>query len=125
MKTNAPTSCKYCGGNLIINPRPDTPHTAEYRCEQCKKNNGWVGNSETQRSKATVEKSKTIHKNNGCNFCGRFPEELGINEVITIDHIHEIKDGGVDLPSNTQPLCTACHKLKNWAQLYLNKHQKK
>ena len=57
-----------------------------------------------------------------CFFCLRERKELGVSETMTLDHIKELDKGGVDQVENLQILCSACHKLKNWARLYLNWH---
>ena len=40
-------------------------------------------------------------------------------------HIEEIDKGGKDELGNLQIICSACHKLKNWARLYTNWHLNK
>jgi len=60
-----------------------------------------------------------------CFFCGRTQEKLGFNETLTIDHIQPLRQSNKDEVENLQILCSACHKLRHWAELYTNKHMQK
>ena len=90
-------------------------------------------NPESPRTDSKRMNSKTIseicyfHKitKEMCFFCLRNRNELGAKETLTIDHIQELDKGGEDQVWNMQILCSACHKLKNWARLYMNWHFKK
>jgi 5-methylcytosine-specific restriction endonuclease McrA len=57
-----------------------------------------------------------------CFCCGRTAAKLGVKETITVDHIVELRDGGKDEINNTQLLCSACHRIKNWIITYFVKH---
>lgn len=111
-------------------PRPDTPHYAEIRCADCNKFMGWqpAPNPEGIRKESTkhdIERIMQFKKYNCepfCFFCGRIKQQLGQNETLTIDHIVPIRDKGENDLVNLQILCSACHKLRHWAELYLNKH---
>jgi len=43
-----------------------------------------------------------------CNICKLFP----IPPTFEVDHINAIEDGGQDIATNLQALCTQCHKKK-------------
>jgi 5-methylcytosine-specific restriction endonuclease McrA len=123
------SECAHQEIKLIL--RPDTPHYAEKRCGQCNKFLGWQGapNPEglrKQSSKYTLQQimqHKYYNEEPFCFFCGRIKNQLGKNETLTIDHIIPIReDGQGDTLSNLQILCDPCHKLRHWAELYMNKH---
>jgi hypothetical protein len=116
--------------NKKYTPRPDTPHHASIHCADCGKFLGWqpAPNPEgirKQSSKYNVE-DVMRHKNYlvkpFCFFCGRTKERLGFSETLTVDHIIPVREEGLDVLTNLNVLCTACHKLRHWAELYLNKH---
>lgn len=126
--------CRWCGStNLKFKERPDTPHYGEMYCGHCNKHSHWVSKPDSQKNPLRVN-SKTIEEVCGfhgilkggekCFFCLRLRTDLGTNETLTIDHIEELNKGGEDQIWNMQVLCSACHKLKNWARLYLNWHFK-
>jgi 5-methylcytosine-specific restriction endonuclease McrA len=46
-----------------------------------------------------------------CRWCGI--KETETNMGFEIDHILPLEDGGQDVFENTQPLCSACHWLRN------------
>lgn len=102
-------------------PRPDTPHYAEYRCVKCDKWISWVKGPDTPRSTAVLKRTKE-RDGYTCQFCGRPKEKLGERETLTTDHMTELNEGGKDELSNTITLCTACHKLKLWVRTYVHKH---
>lgn len=118
--------CKNCDGtNLITILRPDTPHFAEIRCDDCGKFLKWLSNpnkNNTIRNKSSKYKLESLIPNDFCWFCTRTKEQLGIREGLTIDHKKPIEEGGIDEISNLMVLCTACHKLKNWYWIYIKKH---
>ena len=122
--------CYRCGSkNLKFIPRPDTVHQGELRCSDCDKFWGWKKkddneNRRTQTSKYNLHDIRKFYKKEKdfCWFCLRTKEQLGWNETLTIDHILELSKGGLDILENLQVLCSACHKLKNWARLYINWH---
>ena len=127
--------CKYPGCNadetfFKITEIPNSVHYAEERCRKCNGFQRWVKNPETiGRTKTSRYKIKDIlkfhnYKDEFCFFCLKIKEQLGKNETITIDHIQELDKGGEDKVENLQILCSACHKLKNWARLYTNWHLK-
>lgn len=117
--------------HVLITARPDTPHSGgERRCANCNKFLGWqpATNHEGERRESTkhdIEKLmnfKKYYQEPFCFFCGRTKNLLGANETLTIDHIVPIRDKGENDLVNLQILCTACHKLRHWAELYMNKH---
>ena len=118
--------CKQCGGELSVNPRPDTTHYAELRCKECGRFIKWIPKpfEDIKRKPADIRKVMHFYKitKEFCFFCGRTKKELGINECLTIDHIIPLVDGGKDEPCNMQILCSACHRLKHWINLYVTKH---
>ena len=124
--------CRWCGGeNLGFKFRPDTPHYGEMICKHCNKHSHWVknpnkANNGMRTSKHSIKDICEFHefKEEICFFCLRKKEELGLNEILTDDHIIELDKGGEDTIQNRQVLCSACHKLKNWARLYMNWHFK-
>lgn len=128
-------NCPKCNSeNFIIKPRPDTPHTGgERRCLNCNTFMGWnpATTHEGIRTKSTkyelidIMKNKHYEKEPFCFFCGRIKEQLGQNETLTIDHIDPIREKGLDDLTNLQILCDPCHKLRHWAEIYLNKHHTK
>lgn len=127
--------------NFFIRRRPDTPHYAiahklglgrvysdnfillpedKFFC--------WITAPKNQFEKRKLDLSpESFTSSLGftyafCFFCGRKREELGTNEVLTIDHILPLSEGGDDQRYNMQILCSACHKLKNWNNTYITKH---
>lgn len=112
-----------------------TPHLIHYAKEV--DNNGkfirWISSPNPegirkQSSKFSIEQIYKSHnfKKPFCFFCGRTKKELGDKETLTIDHIIPIReDQGEDIIENVQILCSACHKLRHWTELYMNKHLKK
>ena len=123
--------CEVCGGRVIFNETPQLTHYGELRCDKCHKWVKWVSNPEkvkhrTQTSKRVLKDVKEFHKmeEEFCFFCLRKREDLGQKETLTLDHIHELQNGGKDIIENMQILCTACHKLKNWTKLYMHWHFK-
>ena len=124
--------CPWCNSeNTKIVLTNNSVHYAKEVCCNCRKWIGWIKNPESTRTKNPNRKMKlnpkkvcdfhnfkTIH----CFFCQRGREQLGNNETLTVDHIEELDKGGEDKIENMQVLCTACHKLKNWARLYTNWH---
>ena len=128
-----PDKCKYCGSNLKLELTPNMIHYGRLDCVNCNRFNGWARNPEGTNydskrigSRADVRKVAEYHKMNQenpiCFFCLRKKEQLGVNETLTVDHIQELDIGGKDEVYNMQILCSACHKLKNWARLYVNWH---
>lgn len=125
------TKCKYCGSeNIKFQLTPNTIHYGKYYCGHCERFLYWAKNPESPRNNNTRVNKKTIKeicnfhnfKEEFCFFCLRKREELGDKETLTIDHIKELEEGGEDQLWNMQILCSACHKLKNWARLYMNWH---
>lgn len=129
--------CKWCGtnDNFTVRLTPNTIHYAQRICNNCGKHMEWVKDPNSPRSQGTgkyrigkrkIEQVCKFHKfeKEFCFFCLRTRDELGENETLTIDHIQELNKGGRDIIENTQILCSACHKLKNWARLYMNWHLK-
>ena len=114
------------GLNIAITRVFDTVHYAKAVCDGvffC-----WVKSPQNHEGRHNHEPEQVMryhgfHGEPFCFICGRSQDKLGIKETITVDHIIEIRDGGADEINNTQLLCTACHKLKNWVILYCVKHQ--
>ncbi len=111
-----------------------TPESVHYAKEIDDKGNfvKWVPapNPEGVRKQSTkYGKTQIIKFHNFekyfCFFCGRTQEKLGYNETLTIDHIDPIRESNRDELENLQILCSACHKLRHWAELYTNKHLEK
>lgn len=124
--------CKWCGSNnLIFTETPNLTHFGRIDCSVCHKWNRWVTSPEKDglRNKTSrfnlPQVLKFYDKEEMCFFCLRRREQLGEGETITIDHIEELSNGGKDELNNLQILCSSCHKLKNWVNLYMNKHLKK
>lgn len=124
--------CQWCKSeNIKFSETLKSVHYGRNDCLDCGRWMNWVKNPESIRTKSpnrkmklSVEKVckfhnfKTIH----CFFCQREKEQLGWNETLTVDHIEELDKDGQDEIENQQVLCSACHKLKNWARLYMNWH---
>jgi len=124
--------CPRCGNDLIFTKSESTIHYGRLDCPQCKVWIKWVKNPDkenirTQTSKYSIKQIMKYHKfpeEPFCFFCLRTKAMLGQYETLTRDHIIELDKGGNDTMGNLQILCSACHKLKNWARLYLNWHFK-
>lgn len=110
----------------------ETPNLVHYGKLVCPKHGfiKWTQNpkkigTRTKTSNYEISEIMAYHKFLGepfCFNCLRTKEQLGIKETLTIDHIRELDKDGEDIIENLQILCSACHKLKNWARLYLNWH---
>jgi 5-methylcytosine-specific restriction endonuclease McrA len=126
--------CKRCKLNYIKEQLVETPETIHYGknvCPGCKAFVSWAKNpnnegKRTRTSTVNLNSVRLFHKQKEprCFFCLRIKDELGAHETLTLDHIEELDKGGEDRVENLQILCTACHKLKNWARLYMNWHFK-
>ena len=121
-------NCQWCGSeNLVKIETPKSIHFAFNKCKNCEKFVEWIKNPESPRSnslrisKKSIKQVSEFHgfKEEFCFFCQRIRNELGWKETLTIDHIKELDKGGEDKIENMQVLCSACHKLKNWARLYM------
>ena len=131
-----PTNCSFCGDLLKLTLTPNNIHYGRLDCIRCFKFNGWARNpdhpnfdSKRIGNKADIRKVAAYHEINQenplCFICLRKRGQLGACETLTVDHIQELDKGGKDEVFNMQILCSACHKLKNWARLYMNWHFKK
>lgn len=127
------TKCKWCSNdkldfietpNLIHYGRMDCKHCGRF-CYWVKDPNTPINNRKNKKSPKEVCYFHQIKDKEICFFCLRNREQLGIKETLTVDHIQELNKGGKDILENMQVLCTACHKLKNWARLYMNWHLNK
>jgi len=123
--------CRRCNSeNLKFRERKDTIHYGEMFCGHCNCHCQWVSNPDSSRknnlrvNKKVIKEICEFHrmKEEFCFFCLRKRDQLGLNETLTIDHIHELDKGGDDQVWNMQILCMACHKLKDWCRLYMNWH---
>lgn len=124
--------CQWCKSNDIkFTLTPKSVHYGRNDCQSCGRWCEWIKNPESTRTKNPNRKMKLsvdriclFHKMSIpiCFFCLRKKEQLGWNETLTVDHIQELDKGGEDIMENMQVLCFACHKLKNWARLYMNWH---
>lgn len=124
--------CQYCGNNCECIITPEFVHYGKLVCKKCNRFVRWVGNPEQKRHASSTSDKKLEQvlryhniKDEICFLCLRNKKQLGLNETLTLDHIQELSKGGEDSIYNMQVLCSACHKLKNWARLYLNWHIKK
>lgn len=124
--------CNKCGSYLTFTETQTySVHYGRLDCPKCVKWIKWVKSPEKERirtktSKRTIEEIIEFHnyKIPFCFFCLRKQEQLGKKETLTIDHIDELSKSKNDEIENLQILCSACHKLKNWARLYINWHYK-
>ena len=124
--------CNYCGNKkLKFIETPILIHYGKMVCQHCGKFSSWVRNPDLPKNnrinKKSVQEVCSFHQilnEEICFFCLRNKKELGDKETLTVDHIQEIDKGGLDIIQNMQVLCSACHKLKNWARLYINWHFK-
>ena len=121
--------CHYCGGITLFKETPENIHYGRLDCQKCGRFIKWVGNPNKERhasstSDKRMEQVLRYHniKEEICFICLRNRNQLGTSETLTLDHIKELSKGGEDSIFNMQVLCTACHKLKNWARLYINWH---
>jgi hypothetical protein len=126
--------CNTCNSPLKIT-LSNGIHYGRLDCPNCGFK-GWARNPKSIKKGTTAEKriGNKISVQECCNFhqikeeccfiCLRKRNELGYTETLTVDHIIELNKGGEDKVWNTQVLCSACHKLKNWARLYMNWHFK-
>lgn len=126
-----PTNCKFCNHSLKLTLTPNSIHYGRLDCEECLAFNGWARNPESPRfdskrigNHADINKVSSFHRMNEpiCFLCLRNKNQLGVNETLTVDHIIELDKNGKDEVFNMQILCSACHKLKNWARLYMHWH---
>jgi len=124
--------CQWCGSKKVkFTETQNSVHYGRHDCNECGRWVEWVKNPESPRTKNPLRKMKLntdkvckFHKfeTTHCFFCQRTKEQLGWNETLTVDHIEELDKEGKDEIENQQVLCSACHKLKNWARLYMNWH---
>jgi 5-methylcytosine-specific restriction endonuclease McrA len=124
--------CRNCNGKIVFVETPELTHYGKMICSNCGLWVRWVRHPEKEgkRTKTSIYKMDIVKQFYGieeefCFFCLRKKHQLGVCEVMTLDHIQELDKGGADEPQNIQILCTACHKLKNWARLYTNWHYQK
>lgn len=127
--------CKWCSSdNTKFRETKESVHYGRYDCLDCGRWIAWVHNPDSDRKKnpkrvmkLSVKKVCEFHNMSEeiCFFCLRKREQLGWSETLTVDHIIELDKGGKDEIQNQQVLCSACHKLKNWARLYMNWHLNK
>jgi len=111
----------------------NTIHKSKLVCKDCGR---WIKfvpkdknlDMRNRTSKYSIEQVLKFHKKDKefCFFCLREKHQLGQYETMTIDHIEELSkaedEKDLDILENLQILCSACHKLKNWARLYMNWH---
>lgn len=119
--------CK-CGLKLEFIKTPTSVHFGKLVCPK----HGfakWKAKEETKKKRSNIKFRPTEIvwfrmkiRTPFCFFCLRKKDQLGINETLEVDHIIELSKGGDNKIENCQVLCSACHKLKNWARLYMNWH---
>lgn len=123
-------NCSACNKELQFTLTPNNIHFGRLDCPE-HGFRGWARNPDSPRidskrigNHADISKVMVYHelKEAICFFCLRRKDELGDKETLTIDHIIELDKCGKDEVYNMQILCSACHKLKNWARLYMNWH---
>lgn len=128
------TNCKNCNEILNLTLTPNSVHYGRLDCPSCHTFNGWARNPASPRfdskrvgNHADINKVMVYHGMTEpiCFFCLRNKNQLGEKETLTIDHINELDKNGKDEVYNMQILCSACHKLKNWARLYMHWHLNK
>ncbi len=111
--------CKSCGGPTEVILTPELTHYAQYFCIPCDKHVDWVRKPKNE-GKRTGKNAKwrAMHKEKGfvCGFCGATEKEFPNPGQWDIDHIVPLSEGGPDIFSNTFPLCTFCHTIKNAEQ---------
>lgn len=119
--------CEHHFKKIILTP--NFQHYAKEVCATCGKWIRWITHPENEGKRTRTSrfdlKKVCEHRNIKtpfCFFCTRIKEQLGINETLTIDHILPLHTEGKDELDNTQILCTACHKLKNWKETYITNH---
>lgn len=126
------TTCKKCGCNETIVKKTDSDGVhagGRLLCKNCGSWCAWnpIETVEGVRKKSSKFKLERVLKEKGfekplCFFCNRSKEELGKHKTLTLDHILPIREGGKDEINNINVLCTACHKLRHWAELYMHLH---
>ena len=122
--------CEECGNDkLKFTETPSLIHYGRQDCKHCGRFSDWVRDpnrpTNIRSNKKSVKEVCDFHQikeKEICFFCLRYREQLGAKETLTVDHIQELNKGGQDIVENMQVLCSACHKLKNWARLYMNWH---
>jgi len=127
---SAQETCPRCGGELTFVETPELVHYGKVVCSKCGRFIKWVTSPQKEGLRNITSKFSIMdvmkHKGfNGepfCFFCGRVKAQLGYNETLTLDHIIPLRENGEDTIENLQILCSACHKLRHWAELYTNKH---
>ncbi len=122
--------CRSCGNDKLR--FEETPHFIHYGkmiCKHCQGFCYWVKDPNTKVTNRGNKKKPSdvcefhqIKNKEICFFCLRKKSQLGKSETLTVDHIQELNKGGEDIVENMQVLCSACHKLKNWARLYMHWH---
>lgn len=131
--------CDVCSSWITLTKTPNNIHYGRLDCPKCNFI-GWEPNPNNPRNKGTkllrkgnrltVEKIQNFHqfKEPFCFLCLRKENELGIREILTADHILELRDSdgriNRDNVKNGQILCSACHKMKLWLTTYFNEHIK-
>lgn len=123
--TNIFCNCGCKIGEII--KTPNTVHYAKINCIACKSFIKWQKAPQNIEKRNGCPEPERVCERRGfsdcfCFFCGRTKQALGKHETLTVDHIKKIEENGKDEYDNMQVLCTACHKLKHWAELYLRKH---
>lgn len=120
-----------CGsktGELILTP--NSVHYGKIVCLCCRKFIKWQTAPQNEGQRTSCPNVETIANYHNfsepfCFFCGRQKYQLGWNETLTVDHIKKLEENGENIKKNMQILCSACHKLKHWSELYMRKHLEK
>lgn len=126
-KMKSEEKCEECGSKLKIEKTPKLTHYAKLVCPK----HGFIewkskpGNQGKRKKSSKYSIKQVIEFHNQeerCFFCRRKRSDLANNQTLTVDHIHEVNNGGKDELENLQILCTSCHKMKNHMRLYHNWH---
>lgn len=118
--------CRACGteGTLSEELCEAGPHYSKIKCLSCGAFCGW---GKIPKNDGKRQSNKHSPKDLGvdfCQMCLRDKNRLGTRGVLHSHHVHEIQDGGPDVPQNIWVLCTSCHSIVHHQRVYINDHFK-
>jgi len=107
MPQRAPTVCRHPGcSRKVVGARYCEPHTPQWKPWGA----GARGARTVKGAAYDAARKALFAREPLCRSCAA----VGRVTAATIrDHIKPLSQGGLDVESNTQPLCTACHDAKS------------